>query len=37
MMRNALRRYGNTRWALIALLLGLPWPIIILAWLFFGR
>ena len=37
MMRHAVRRAGNTRWALIALLLGLPWPIILLVWLFMGR
>jgi hypothetical protein len=37
MIRNAIRRAANTRWALIGLLLGLPLPIIILLWLFLGR
>jgi hypothetical protein len=30
-------RVGNTNWGLIALLFGLPIPIVILAWLFAGR
>ena len=30
-------RKGNTRWALIGLLLGLPIPIVILIWLFIGH
>jgi hypothetical protein len=37
MLRNSLRRAGNTRWGLIALLLGLPLPLVILAWLFMGH
>lgn len=37
MMRNAIRRAGNMKWGLIALLLGLPLPIVLLIWLFVGR
>ena len=37
MIRNAIRRAGNLRWGLIALLLGLPLPIVLLIWLFVGR
>jgi hypothetical protein len=37
MMKNAIHRAGNTRWGLIALLLGLPLPLVLLAWLFMGR
>ena len=37
MMRNSLKRAGNMRWGLIALLLGLPLPIVLLVWLFIGR
>ena len=37
MMRNAIRRAGNTKWGLIGLLLGLPLPIVLLIWLFVGR
>jgi len=37
MLRNTIRRAGNTRWGLIALLLGLPLPFVLLAWLFLGR
>jgi Na+-driven multidrug efflux pump len=37
MIQNAIRRAGNTRYALIALLLGLPIPIVLLIWLFLGR
>jgi hypothetical protein len=37
MLRNTIRRAGNMRWGLIALLLGLPLPLVILAWLFLGR
>jgi hypothetical protein len=33
MFRNQSRRAGKLRWALIALLLGLPLPIVILVWL----
>jgi hypothetical protein len=29
-------RPGNMRWGLIALLLGLPLPIVLIAFLFFG-
>lgn len=36
MLRNAMQQAGNTRWALIALLLGLPLPIVLLVWLFVG-
>jgi hypothetical protein len=37
MLRETIRRAGNTRWGLIALLFGLPLPLVILAWLFMGR
>jgi hypothetical protein len=37
MLRNTIRRAGSMRWGLIALLLGLPLPLVILAWLFLGR
>jgi hypothetical protein len=37
MMRNTLRRAANMKWGLIALLLGLPLPIVLLVWLFMGR
>jgi hypothetical protein len=37
MLRNSLRRAGNLRWGLIALLLGLPLPIVLLVWLFVGN
>jgi hypothetical protein len=37
MLRNAVRRAGNTRWALIGLLLGLPLPVVFLLWLFVNR
>ncbi len=37
MLRNVARRAGSMRWGLIALLLGLPLPLVILAWLFMGR
>lgn len=30
------RREGNVRWGLIAMLLGLPLPIVILSFLFMG-
>jgi hypothetical protein len=36
MLRNSMRRAGNARWGLIALLLGLPLPVVILAFLFGG-
>jgi hypothetical protein len=37
MLRNTIQRAGTMRWGLIALLLGLPLPLVILAWLFLGR
>lgn len=37
MLRNSLRRAGNLRWGLMALLLGLPLPIVLLVWLFVGN
>jgi hypothetical protein len=37
MLRNSIQRAGNLRWGLIALLLGLPLPIVLLIWLFVGR
>jgi len=36
MMRQGIERAGNLRWGLIALLLGLPLPIVLLALLFMG-
>jgi len=36
MFRNSIIRAGNARWGLIALLLGLPLPIVLLAFLFMG-
>lgn len=36
MLSRSLQRAGNARWGLIALLLGLPLPIVILAFLFVG-
>jgi hypothetical protein len=37
-MRNdTVKREGNVRWGLIALLLGLPLPFILLAFFFLGR
>lgn len=36
MSRKKLNREGNMRWGLIALLLGLPFPIVLLAFLFMG-
>jgi hypothetical protein len=36
MLQKIHERVGNTRWGLIALLLGLPLPIVILVWLFVG-
>jgi hypothetical protein len=35
--RNLRKRAANMKWGLIALLLGLPLPIVILIWLFVGR
>lgn len=37
MMRNMKRRYGNFKWGLLALVLGLPLPIVLIALLFVGR
>jgi hypothetical protein len=34
--QNIQRRAGNARWGLIALLLGLPLPLVLLAALFMG-
>lgn len=36
MLRNSLKRWGNMRWGCAAMLLGLPLPLIILAFLFGG-
>ncbi len=36
MLRNAIRRAGDTRAGCIALMLGLPLPFVILAFLFGG-
>jgi hypothetical protein len=36
MFRTSIQRAGNVRWGLISLLLGLPIPIVIIAFLFFG-
>ena len=36
MLHNAMQRTANARWGLVALLLGLPLPIVILAFLFGG-
>jgi len=36
MLKNGMGRLGNIRWGLAAMLLGLPLPIIILAFLFGG-
>jgi hypothetical protein len=36
MLRDAMVRAGNVRWGLIALLLGLPLPIVLIAFLFVG-
>jgi hypothetical protein len=37
MMRNLSRRYGSFKWGLLALLLGLPLPIVLIVLLFVGR
>ena len=37
MLYNLKRRAGSMKWGLIALLVGLPLPIVILIWLFVGR
>lgn len=36
MMLNGIRRLGNARWGCAAMLLGLPLPLVILAFLFGG-
>jgi hypothetical protein len=36
MLRNAIKRLGNMRWGCAAMLLGLPLPLVILAFLFGG-
>jgi len=36
MLPERTERRGNARWGLIALLLGLPLPIVVLAFLFMG-
>ena len=36
MIRKGEKRTGSVRWGLIALLLGLPLPIVLLAFLFMG-
>ena len=33
MLRNTIRRVGGIRWGLIALLLGLPLPFVLLAFM----
>jgi len=35
-LKNGIRRLGNVRWGLAAMLLGLPLPLILLAFLFGG-
>jgi hypothetical protein len=36
MLRKTIQRGGDAKWGLIALLLGLPLPIVIIAFLFIG-
>jgi hypothetical protein len=36
MLHNRLKRLGNLRWGLAAMLLGLPLPFVIIAFLFGG-
>ena len=36
MFLNQLKRKGDVKWGLIALLLGLPLPVVLLAFLFMG-
>lgn len=36
MLRERIERAANARWGLVALLLGLPLPVVILAFLFGG-
>jgi hypothetical protein len=37
MLTRTVRRVASMRWGLIALLLGLPLPVVILVWLFMGH
>jgi hypothetical protein len=37
MLQKTFRRVADTKWALIALLLGAPLPIVLLIWLFVGH
>jgi len=37
MLRNTIQRAGNIRWGLVALLVGLPLPIVLIALFFIGR
>jgi hypothetical protein len=37
MLQNTIKRAGNVRWGLIALLIGLPLPIVLIALFFIGR
>jgi hypothetical protein len=37
MLYNSLKRAGDMKWGLIALLLGLPLPLVLIIWLFVGR
>ena len=36
MLKERIHRFANMRWGIIAALLGLPLPIILIAFLFFG-
>jgi hypothetical protein len=36
MMNQRIQRAGDVKWGLIALLLGLPLPVVLLAFLFMG-
>jgi len=36
MLRESIKRVANARWGIIALILGLPLPLIIIAFLFCG-
>ncbi len=36
MLHNRFQRAGDIKWGLVALLLGLPLPIVLLAFLFMG-
>ena len=37
MIRQAIQRAGDTKWALLGLFFGLPIPVVLLIWLFVGR